>query len=302
MRHLPFIAAAVVFPIYGFQLGQSAREQALGRAARETQVRVGLDRSEYFPGEEVVVKARVVNESMATIEVPDPEDHHLRFNVERFRGDRPDKPEQVTGPQMASIAPRSKSVLLRPLEEREYAVNLSDPRCFDRWYLGPPVTVCVPTFVPGRYVLKATLGSGGRGHGPEARFSVITPNLYLWQRAMLNRFFTIPPQMLRGVPPGMVAPKRLFVPVAAVEYNGEHSVLIRRNAGHFWKEPAAGPFVAESPGPFAPYFRAATLRHRIVSLVAAIDAAENLTVTFSDSSGATRMLRFDKEGNPIREK
>lgn len=305
MRHLPFVAVVVVLPLHGLQLGQSAREEALGRASRETQVRVNLDRSEYFPGEEVVAKARVANQSTTTIEVPDPEDPvHLSLDVGRYRRDRPDNPEPASRPAIVNIRKESKSILMRPREEREYKVTLADPRCFNKWNpFAPPR--CIDTTVPGRYALKADLGLGGRGHGPtpEAQFSVVTPNLYLWDRAMLSRVFTIPPQMLRGVPPERIRPLPLFVPVAAVEHNGEHSVLVRRSAGHFWMLLTPGPFAfADRANPFAPYFRAATLRQRILSLSAAVDAAENLTVTFSDSSGATHVLRFDKDGIPIREK
>lgn len=265
-----------------------------------------LERQEYYPGEEIAAKIQITNPADVALEIPDPEDPaHVRIDGSRFQ------------PIDKRLAARESYVdhFVRPFlganpgviwigarQTREFRLNLSEPSCADRYLVGPRHSSCIFSFSEGSYQVYIWPVWRAPGFSYEVRYSVVSPSIYMLTRAMIDRFWSLPPEFAKSLPPRVMMTRvQMFVPVAVAERKGEHSILVRRSAGRSWRVGQSSEF-GDVQNVLTPYFRTATLRERIVALTAVADEDETIDVTFSIENGATRRLRFDPNGKPIEDR
>lgn len=171
----------------GFQAGNELRARTLTKASRQVYVDIGLNRAEFFTGEEVIASVRLTNPGSSATEIPDPgpgDQGHLTLIRYRAVGDGPDGARlELDGPSSPlNVQGDSRVARLGAGQAHSITVNLSDPRCFDRFYRGASLR-CLDTFVPGRYALKPWPGRSTPDQPSEAVYSVVEPRVYLWDRA-----------------------------------------------------------------------------------------------------------------------
>jgi len=247
---------------------------------QQLQVTMTMDHREYFPAETGVITVLVVNPTSAPLQVIAP------FYTECFNVlvPNPDGSFKEFGADMCPSwdnISTSPTTIFAPGERRQYVLRTYDSSFAIQ--VSPLGTPTVPRS-PGSYVLHNAYNAAA------AAFAVVAPHL---DTAAVIR---VKDQPNPDPEPGDTSVMRRYVDVFAVRWNDQSYLCVSQSLTN------SDPVIADVNGNVhtgsmpGPYKRIATSANPITSITGTADDADNLTITWTDSTGAQHITPYPANG------
>ncbi len=274
-------------PLYSEQAMQAMKE------SEKASITLQLDKAIYLPGEAFTLTLVVYNPTTSVLQIPDPFDSRAATfdlwskeqrwkalygsewgpaspspNVMRFRMDA--NPPILAIPAGQSIT-KTFAVGDKPANDSFWMEAVSIYPGQYRIALNYPKAPCVEY-----RVTPATL---------EAKFRVSLQGTVSWK---------IPGILLPGMNPVQTA--RRATNIAALAGDGGHWIVATKNLSTRGLRLEPGmEFDTEAAGGLSPLIRVAQSANPVVSLSGVADANDNITITWTDSTGKTSSVHVDKD-------
>lgn len=272
----------------------AAQITALVNSTRKLDVSLQLDRSIYFPGEDISFSIAISNRTGQVLEVLEP--MHIRTGgINLYQKDvlylketgtmwKPLAPHP-TGP--SEIGSNVPTRWINPAENVASSFRASDGDAAKHSLL---YLYAAPER-EGDYQLQY-----GYGHGASATFSIVYPKLEAWAEAVMAKPYEYHEVDIHRKPTGKISSMRRIVRVVALEYQGSHYVAVSlepvANVAHP-RLVVGGLFTAGINRQIGIYKRVATSTQAITSLKASSDASEHITITYTEQNGQPIIIRLN---------
>ena len=269
-----------------------AQFKELLKSTSKLDVSLQLDRSIYFPGEDMSVSLAISNRTGQALEVFEPlkagtgginldkkDDSYLKAMGTIWK---PLAPHPTGAYEIGSNAPAR---WMSPGEKAELSFLASDGDAAKRGMLSD---YAAPER-EGEYRIRY-----GYGHGASATFSVVYPKLEAWTETVLAAPFEYHEVDIHRKLTGKVSLLQRRVRFVALEYQGAHFIagstkpIANSSIPRFV---VGGPFMPDMNRYVGIYKRVGTSTRAITSLKSSSDAAERITITYTDDSGRSVTIR-----------
>ena len=271
-----------------------AQFKELAKSTSKLDISLQLDRSIYFPGEDMSVSLAISNQTGQALEVFEPLNRRTG-RIELYKkAISPIKEEGLIWMPMApqhhintnGIDSNAPTRWITPGEKIELKFLTSDSDAAKRNILSNYAAPEREDEYQIRY---------GYGRVASATFRVVYPKLEAWTETVLPAPFEYHEVDIHRKLTGKISLMQRIVRVVALEYQGKHYVaaslkpITNRTHPQFV---VGGPFMPDMNGYVGLYNRVATSMRPITSLKASSDASEHITITYTDDSGLSATIRL----------
>jgi hypothetical protein len=271
--------------------------------AKKTSVTIALDRTVYFPGERYRMTLRVTNPTASVLHVPDPFDIRGASTDVWYRSERA---KALYGSEWTpySLHPNAQ---YRPMHHDPPSVAIPAGRYVERTFeTNDKLLGDVEPVIPqGKAPITASHYRLVFNYPKTAQFEfqVVSPLLEAIAKVPLSGFLTAvqispPGTTLTGRFAKKEVKRRTFV--AALGGDGSHWIVASGTEGgaEFPANPGTVLSLHEV-ATFGGLVRVARSDNPIVAIAGVADPAENITITWTDSTGRTGSARVDRNKNVL---